>query len=156
SGIQPNLAFDINGTDYYTTGSIPYVGVYPTTQRGSDSTNIWVKRGFTYLTGGSQTSLTMTIRNNAPGGGGNDWAIDDISIATCTPTLNLTPSGGVNVCYGNQGDMYKVVPCCSPKYIYWTWERSSNGGATWFPTGVSGIGSPFLMGGNWQYTASYP
>ena len=143
SGVYPNLTIKVDGVDYYTTGNMRYTGQ-------------WIKKGFTYVTGPTQTSLTMTIRNNAPGGGGNDWAIDDISIATCTPTLNLTPSGGVNVCYGNQVDMYTVVRCFSPNYIYWTWERSSNGGATWFPTGVSGIGTPFLMGGNWQYTATYP
>jgi hypothetical protein len=119
-------------------------------------TGLWVKKGFTYITGPAQTSLTMTIRNNAPGGGGNDWAIDDISLATCSPTLNLVPSGGVNVCYGNQIDMFTTVRCFSPNYIYWTWERSTNGGVSWTNTGVSGTGSPTLVGGEWQYIASFP
>ncbi|MBC7849472.1 MAG: T9SS type A sorting domain-containing protein [Chitinophagaceae bacterium] len=143
SGVYPNLTLRVNGIDYYTTGNLRYTG-------------LWVKKGFTYVTGPLQTSLTMTIRNNAPGGGGNDWAIDDISLATCTPTLNLVPSGGTNVCYGNQVDMYTTVRCFSPNYIHWTWERSTNGGATWTPTGVSGIGSPAMVAGEWQYTASYP
>ena len=82
SGVQPNVAFDVNGVDYYTTGNIPYYGV---TQAGSDSSNKWVKRGFTYTTGPNQSSFTLTLRNNAPGGGGNDWAIDDIGINTCLP-----------------------------------------------------------------------
>lgn len=143
SGVYPNLTMRIDGIDYYTTGNMKYTG-------------LWVKKGFTYVTGPTQTSLTMTIRNNAPGGGGNDWAIDDISLATCTPTLNLVPSGGVNVCYGNQVDMYTTVRCFSPNYIYWTWERSTNGGATWTNTGVSGVGSPTLVAGEWQYNATYP
>jgi hypothetical protein len=143
SGVSPNLTIRVDGIDYYTTGEMPYTG-------------LWVKKGFTYITGPAQTSLTMTIRNNAPGGGGNDWAIDDISLATCSPTLNLVPSGGVNVCYGNQIDMFTTVRCFSPNYIYWTWERSTNGGASWTNTGVSGTGSPTLVGGEWQYIASFP
>jgi len=143
SGVAPNLTLRVDGIDYYTTGNMRYTGQ-------------WVKKGFTYVTGPTQTSLTMTIRNNAPGGGGNDWAIDDISLATCTPTLTLTPSGGVNVCYGNQVNMYTVVRCFSPNYIYWTWERSTDGGTTWNATGVNGIGSPMMVAGEWQYTANYP
>ena len=92
SGVQPNLTFDINGIDYYTTGNIAYGGLAPSTQTGSDSNNTWVKRGFTYLTGASQTSMKLTIRNNAPGGGGNDWAMDDISLATCLPNMQYSPS----------------------------------------------------------------
>jgi hypothetical protein len=143
SGVAPNLTIRVDGIDYYTTGNMRYTGQ-------------WVKKGFTYVTGPTQTSLTMTIRNNAPGGGGNDWAIDDISLATCTPTLNLVPSGGVNVCYGNQVDMYTTVRCFSPNYVYWTWERSTDGGATWSSTGFSGTGVPSLVAGEWQYTANYP
>lgn len=143
SGVAPNLTIRVDGIDYYTTGNMQYTGQ-------------WIKKGFTYITGPSQTSLTMTIRNNAPGGGGNDWAIDDISLATCTPTLTLIPSGGVNICFGNQVDMYTIVRCFSPNYIYWTWERSTDGGATWNSTGISGTGAPVLSGGEWQYTATYP
>lgn len=143
SGVYPNLTLRVDGIDYYSTGNMRYTGQ-------------WIKKGFTYVTGPTQTSLKMTIRNNAPGGGGNDWAIDDISLATCTPTLNLLPSGGVNVCYGNQVDMFTTVRCFSPNYVYWTWERSSNGGATWTPTGISGIGTPVKIAGEWQYTSTYP
>lgn len=143
SGVYPNLTIRVDGIDYYTTGYIKYTGK-------------WIKKGFTYVTGPSQTSLTMTIRNNAPGGGGNDWAIDDISLATCTPTLNLIPSGGVNICYGNQVDMTTTISCFSPNYIYWTWERSTDGGATWNSTGVSGVGSPTYDGSQWTYMANYP
>lgn len=143
SGVAPNLTLRVDGIDYYTTGNMRYTGT-------------WVKKGFTYVTGPTQTSLTMTIRNNAPGGGGNDWAIDDISLATCTPTLNLLPSGGVNVCYGNTIDMFTTVRCFTPNYVHWTWERSTNGGATWSATGISGVGVPTLVGGQWQYVANYP
>lgn len=80
-GVKPNLTFQLNGIDYYTTGDIPYTG-------------LWEKKGFTYLTGPAQTSFTLSIRNNSPGGGGNDWAVDDVSLSTCVPDieLNYNPS----------------------------------------------------------------
>ena len=143
SGVKPNLTFAINGVDYYTTGDIAYNGQ-------------WVKKGFTYLTGPLQTSLTAMVRNNAPGGGGNDWAIDDIALATCTPNLNLQPSPNITVCAGNQVDMFSIINSYFSNYIYWQWEESTDNGVTWTNTGVSGTGSPTMVSGQWQYTATYP
>lgn len=143
SGVKPNLTLAINGIDYYTTGDVAYNGQ-------------WVKKGFTYLTGPLQTSLTAMVRNNAPGGGGNDWAIDDIALATCPPNLALNPSPNVTVCVGNQVDMSTVINSYFSNYTYWLWEKSTDGGLTWTSTGVSGVGSPALVSGQWQYTAVYP
>jgi hypothetical protein len=98
----------------------------------------------------------MHIRNNAPGGGGNDWAIDDISVATCTPNLNLQPSPNVNVCYGNEVDLFAVIASYFSNYVNWAWERSNDNGTTWNSTGVGGTGTPTLVAGQWQYTANYP
>ena len=143
SGVKPNLTLAINGIDYYTTGDIAYDG-------------LWVKKGFTYLTGPSQNSLTAMVRNNAPGGGGNDWAIDDISLATCAPNLNLQPSPNLVVCAGNQVDMSGIISSYFSNYIYWEWEKSTDNGATWTSTGVTGTGNPVLVSGQYQYTATYP
>ncbi|MEO6314164.1 MAG: T9SS type A sorting domain-containing protein [Chitinophagaceae bacterium] len=143
SGVKPNLTLAINGVDYYTTGDIAYNGQ-------------WIKKGFTYLTGPMQTSLTAMVRNNAPGGGGNDWAIDDIALATCMPNLNLDPSPNLTVCVGNQVDMSSVISCYFSNYIYWRWEKSVDNGVTWTNTGISGTGTPVYNAGQWQYTATYP
>ena len=143
SGVNPNLTFTIDGVDYYTSGALKYTGA-------------WVKRGFVYKTGAAQNTFTVTIRNNAPGGGGNDWAIDDVSVATCTPDLNLTPSGNAQVCYGNQVDMSTTVRSYYPNYMEWTWEKSIDGGATWLSTGRSGTATPTLVGGEYEYTDHFP
>ncbi len=87
SGVHPNLTFNVNGYDYYTTGDMPYTGQ-------------WIRKGFTYLTGPNQTSMIIYVRNNAPGGGGNDWALDDISVATCVPNISLTPNKPDTLCRG--------------------------------------------------------
>ena len=128
SGVQPNLAFQVNGTDYYTTGNMRYSGTTPT---GSDSTNSWVKRGFTYLTGITQTSFTLTIRNNAPGGGGNDWALDDINVATCLPNMSYSPSLVPTVCDSNTLTIYDTVRSYFNNYTNYKWQRSTNSGSSW-------------------------
>jgi hypothetical protein len=161
SGVQPNLAFDINGTDYYTTGNIQYFGtdrVAPrdTTSQRSDTLNRWVKRGFTYLTGVSQTSFTLTIRNNAPGGGGNDWAIDDIAVATCLPNMNYSPSLNPNVCRLNSLTIYDTVRSYFNNYVYYKWQRSTNNGSTWSDvTGALGPATATWNGTAWQYVTAY-
>ena len=161
SGVQPNLAFDINGTDYYTTGNIPYYGTDITTPRdttsqGSDTLNSWVKRGFTYLTSSTQTSFTLTIRNNAPGGGGNDWAMDDISIATCLPDMKYSPSLNPNVCRLNPLTIYDTVRSYFDNYVYYKWQRSTDNGSTWSDvTGALGPATSTWNGSAWEYTTAY-
>jgi hypothetical protein len=161
SGVQPNLAFDINGTDYYTTGNIQYFGTdiatpRDTTSQRSDTLNRWVKRGFTYLTGGSQTSFTLTIRNNAPGGGGNDWAMDDITVATCLPNMKYSPSLNPNVCRLNPLTIYDTVRSYFNNYVYYKWQRSTNNGSSWSDvTAALGPATPTWNGTAWEYVTSY-
>jgi hypothetical protein len=156
SGVQPNLAFDINGTDYYTTGNIAYAGIYPTTQAGSDSTNIWVKRGFTYLTDAAQTSLALTIRNNAPGGGGNDWALDDIALATCLPNMQYSPSLNPITCQNNPGLVINdTVRSYFNNYSNYKWQKSTDGGTTWTDVTSAGSTTPTWNGSAYQYITSY-
>jgi hypothetical protein len=88
SGVYPNLTFEVDGIDYYSTGNIIYTGQ-------------WVKKGFTILTGPAQSSFTLKFFNNAPGGGGNDWALDDITVATCLPNMKYSPSITPTVCDSN-------------------------------------------------------
>ena len=87
-GIFPNLSYTINDIDYYTTGNIPH-------------DNNWQKRGFIYKTGPTETQFAITIKNNAAGGGGNDWVIDDIKLATCYPNLTMNPKDTSVSCAGS-------------------------------------------------------
>ena len=90
-GVKPNLALSLNGSDLYSTGEITYSGT-------------WVQKSFTFNSGAS-TSLVLVIKNNAPGGGGNDWVLDDIKLVQCVALLPLKltnftaalQSGGVEV-----------------------------------------------------------
>lgn len=143
SGVYPNLSFNVNGTDYYTTGNIMYTGE-------------WIKKGFTYLTGPSETSFTLKVFNNAPGGGGNDWALDDISVATCSPNLAFTPNNNPTICLGNVADIGAWVRSYFNNYIYYKWQKSTDDGLTWTDEGSVGTGSPEWNGSSWEYFTAYP
>lgn len=142
SGVRPNLSFSIDGVNHYTTGNMMYTGQ-------------WVQKGFVFRTG-SQTDIVFAIANNAPGGGGNDWALDDIRLSTCTPNLNLVPSGNSQVCYSNQVDVNCDVISYFDNYTYYQWQISRDNGVTWNDTLSMGNGTPTLDAGNYVYNAAFP
>ncbi len=128
SGVHPNLTFNVNGYDYYTTGDMPYTGQ-------------WIQKGFTYLTGPTQTSMIIYVRNNAPGGGGNDWALDDIAVASCTPTISLTPNKPDTLCRGSDDTVRFKVSAFFPNYTEWLLQKSTDNGATWTSPGTDTVGN---------------
>ena len=143
SGVRPNLAIALDGVRYYTSGDLPYDGQ-------------WVKKGFTFLTGPSQTSFTMRYYNNAPGGGGNDWALDDISVVTCSPQMKYSPSLNPVVCDSNILTIRDTVRSFFNNYVYYKWQRSTDGGITWTDvTAPAGPAAPFWNGTAWEYVVSY-
>lgn len=141
-GVKPNLAFTINDVDYYTTGEIPY------DPRG------WVKRGFIYKTGPSETSFNITIKNNAPGGGGNDWVLDDIKLATCYPNLIMNPNDTATACAGSPITISDTVKSYFNNYGNYQWERSADG-IVWTALGASGTKIPVLENGLYVYHVDY-
>jgi hypothetical protein len=144
SGVAPNLTFNVNNISYYTTGNLLYTGT-------------WIKKGFTVLTGPAQTSFTVKFFNNAPGGGGNDWALDDISVATCSPNLTLLPSSDPMICQGNIVDMSTIVKSFFNNYAYYKWQKSTDNGVTWVDDGLAGgPASPTYTGTDWEYTVAHP
>ncbi len=155
AGVRPNIAVEINGVDYYTTGDLRYQGLMGT-QTGSDTLNNWVRRSFVYKTLPGQTSFTMDFRNNAPGGGGNDWAIDDIKIRTCYPNMIYSPSSSPSVCAGQTITIRDTVRSYYNVYIYYKWQRSTNGGVTWIDLpGASGVASTVWNGSAYEYVNAY-
>lgn len=136
-GVLPNLSYTINDIDYYTTGNIVY-------------DQKWQKRGFIYKTGPTETEFRITIKNNAPGGGGNDWVLDDIKLATCYPNLTMNPNDTATACAGWPLHLSDTVKSFFNNYTNYCWEKSKNG-ITWANTGVCGTKIPQLVNGLWVY-----
>jgi hypothetical protein len=139
--ICPNCGIDSNGTPEYLQGVLPNLTlVVDSIDRLStgalDHSAGWQQRGFVFLTGPAETSITISIRNNAPGGGGNDWALDDISLATCPPSLLLTPDKPDTLCYGADDTVRFAISSYVNNYTQWQLNKSIDGGSTWVPAGL--------------------
>jgi len=83
--IKPNVSFLLDGMVQYTTGQIP-------------QDEKWHTYGFTFTTGPGQFSIKLTLQNNAPGGIGNDLALDNISFKACGPESSVTISPLGKIC----------------------------------------------------------
>jgi hypothetical protein len=165
--ICPNCGIDSNGVAEYTPGVLPnltlVIDSIDRISSGSLDTLGWQQRGFTFLTGATQTSITISIRNNAPGGGGNDWALDDITLATCPPNLTLTPSKPDTLCYGSDDSVKFSITSYVNNYTSWALQKSVDGGTTWVPAGLdtlnhadTGTGAPVYnaLTGLYGYTVT--
>lgn len=136
-GVLPNLSFAVNDVDYYTSGDIPY-------------TQTWQKRGFMYKTGLNETSFTISIKNNAAGGGGNDWVLDDIKLVTCYPNLIMNPSGTATACEGWPITLSDTVKSYFDNYVHYRWEKSVDG-INWNPVNIGSTKVPHVENGLYVY-----
>jgi hypothetical protein len=117
-------------------------------------TGQWVQKGFTYLTGPAQTTMVISIRNNAPGGGGNDWAIDDVGVSSCVPSMTLTPNKPDTLCQGADDTVRFKVTAFFNNYTEWKLEKSTNNGVTWATAGVDTTGMAASGSGTPVFNAS--
>jgi len=83
--ILPDISFYINDVLQYTTGPI-------------QQDELWHTYGFTFTSGMGQSTLKLTLRNNAPGGGGNDLALDNIVFRACGPNVSINLQSGGKFC----------------------------------------------------------
>ena len=98
SPTQPDLTFTLERTDgtllqSYNTKTIP-----------AQTNPTWQQFGFFFATPANVSSIVLRIFNNAPGGCGNDLALDDITFRPCGPQLTAaiegTTSSTVTICEG--------------------------------------------------------
>ncbi len=117
--IAPNVSFSIDGVQQYTTGDIP-------------QNESWNSYGFTFTTAPGQTTVVLSLNNNAPGGIGNDLALDNISFQPCGPLAQILPENIESICEDGQpisieatvtGDQYD-----NPAF---QWQQSFDEGMTW-------------------------
>lgn len=98
--ILPNITFSIERTD----GSV--LQSYNTNDIPQDASPTWKQYGFFFTTPSDVQDVVLRIFNNAPGGCGNDIALDDITFRPCGPQLQPVITGtsekNVNLCEGSE------------------------------------------------------
>lgn len=139
SGIKPNITFSIETTggnvlQQFATGDIP-----------EDFTPTWKQYGFFFTTPANNASIVLRMRNNAPGGGGNDIALDDITFRPCgnvliTSAIQGNSTDTVNIC-DNVLTSYTLKGTISAGYAspVYNWQLSKDSGTTW--TDIAGASS---------------
>lgn len=84
NGTDPNLVFKIE------TPAGVVLGSYSTGDIPESASPEWKQYGLFFTTPINTNDVVIRITNNAPGGCGNDLALDDISFRPCGPTVNAS------------------------------------------------------------------
>lgn len=143
---RPKLVFTIETT----TGAI--LGTYSTGDIVETGTPQWNQYGLFFTSPSSTTTVVIRIRNDAPGGCGNDLALDDISFKPCGPTVSSsvinTSQTNVDLCIGNSSNTV-LSGSVSSGYTnpVLQWQQSTNNGVTW--TDIAGA-----TANNYTFTAT--
>lgn len=80
-GIRPNVRFIIE-----TTSGAP-IKQFDTNPIPEGSSTDWKRYSTTFTTGANINEVVVKIMNNGLGGGGNDFALDDITFSVCGPVI---------------------------------------------------------------------
>ena len=128
-GIMPNLTFRIEAMDS------TILGEYSTGDIGQTSQPTWKQYGLFFTTQPNNADVILRITNNAPGGNGNDLALDDITFRPCGPAITAVIQGNndtVNICTGNT-NTYTFTASVSSGFSapVYQWQSSTDKGATW-------------------------
>ncbi len=125
--ILPNVSFLLDDDVKFTTGAIP-------------QSERWNKAGFTFTTKPGQFDLKLTLKNNAPGGNGNDLAIDNISFRACGPKALILPETVANICEnGSPIDLKATIDGDQFRNPAIQWQVSPDGQNNWQNLGKDSI-----------------
>lgn len=129
NGIRPNITMQIKST----SGAI--LGTVDTGNLPEDATPIWRNFYIDFKSDPTSSDVDVVLINNAPGGIGNDLAIDDISFSPCGPATSVSTSLDVfnkGVCDNSLGFQLQAQisagTYATPNYI---WQKSTDAGKTW-------------------------
>ena len=117
--IKPDVDMLLDGQVVLSTGPI-------------DQNEQWNHYSVSFCTSPGQTSMTLSIRNNAPGGVGNDLGLDNISFRPCGPDAFILPTDSSVVCLDdNQPPLVLTADISDPAFDAVQWQWSNDGGMSW-------------------------
>src|SRR5687768_219953 len=129
NAIRSNITFNIETI----TGEI--LQTYSTGDIDATSSTAWKQYGLFFTTPAGTSTVMLRITNNAPGGCGNDLALDDITFRPCGPQLTSMITGNTSsvatICEGT-ARLFSFTCTVSPGYNNpsFQWQQS-NDGNTW-------------------------
>jgi len=141
---QPNLTFRIESV----TGTL--LQSYNSGNIAPQNSINWKQYGFFFSTPANISKIVLRIVNNAPGGCGNDLALDDITFRPCGPLVNATAnntSTSITYCKGASVDPTLSGSTATPyPNSYVQWQVSTNNGTSWtdIPGAISFNYTPLL------------
>ena len=153
--IKPNITFSIETT----TGAV--LQQFSTGDIAETSFPVWKQYGFYFTTPATNNDIVLRMRNNAPGGIGNDIALDDITFRPCGPVITSAIQGHpdtVNICDGNT-NLYTLTSTVSSAYLspVYQWQVSTDSGNIWkdIPgaNSVTYLRNPTVASVNWYRLA---
>ncbi len=115
--IQPNISFYLNGELQFNTGNVP-------------QDEKWHTYGFTFQTQPGETEVRLVLRNNAPGGIGNDLALDNISFRACGATAFVNAEETIFLC-ADENTPVPIIADINADNASIQWQLSRDEGAIW-------------------------
>lgn len=111
--ILPNVSFLIDDVEMYMTDPIP-------------QDENWHTYGFTFTTKPGQSSIKLSLRNNAPGGVGNDLALDNLSFRACGGNSSTSINTSGKIC---ESSLFPVLTAkVDADSIFLQWQISLDSG----------------------------
>jgi large repetitive protein len=119
----PNITFRMETTagvliKTFNTGNVPTI---------AGTATITAAQWSRYATFFTSTTSTVVLKliNNAPGGCGNDLALDDIEFRPCGPTLSASIAGSTTKCIGTSSTLSSTISSgyTTPQY---QWQVSTD------------------------------
>ncbi len=131
SSIKPNITMTIEKTDgtilsSYNTGDIDINITAPE----------WKEYGMNFSTPAGVSTVVLRMRNNAPGGYGNDVGLDDITFRSIGPAISVfaadIPEDTTLVCENDSKSitLESKIESCYANTAY-QWQVSTNNGDSW-------------------------
>ena len=153
TGISPNIRYSVEKTD----GTI--LQTADTNDIPISSAPVWKQFSFYFTLPTGVTSVVLRMRNNAPGGGGNDLALDDITFRPTGPAVKVAIPGHTGAAAAIQQSassnttLLATVDACYPKTAF-QWQQSTDNGLTWADAPGGNLATyrlPALIPSTYQY-----
>ncbi|MEO7531346.1 MAG: hypothetical protein ABIS69_08045, partial [Sediminibacterium sp.] len=154
--ISPKLIFTVETA----TGIV--LGTYSTGDISTSASPTWKQYGLFFTTPLNTSDVVIRLTNTAPGGCGNDIALDDITFRPCGPTVTIATGNNSLPNYDLCAGSATTLPLNASIGIGYIspslqWQESLDNGNTWIDiTGQTSVAYLFnkTATGNYKYRLS--